>query len=63
MTKIKEVKIGYLDKKAKDLDDLEYFETMQLNKITLKDIASMKSGKRSTEDIVKVTITVEKICG
>ena len=60
--KITEVRIGYLTKKAKTLDTLEYFEVSRKG-ISPKDITEMKEGKRYHEDIVKVTITVEKICG
>lgn len=50
---VKEICYGYLTRKAKTLRTLEFFPET-------KDPAELKEGKRYHEEIVKVTIMVEK---
>ena len=53
---IRETGYGYLTKKAKTLRTLEYFIDSPD-----KNPDELKAGKRRHEDIVKVTVIVEKI--
>ena len=51
---IKEVSYGYLTRRAKTLKTLEFFDDC-------KDPKELKKGKLYHEEIVKVTVIVERV--